>query len=63
MKKNHISIPVFAIGGIQENDIPDLAATGIQGIAVSGLLKNSEAIPDKTEEILHLIYKSFNHKP
>lgn len=63
MKENHLNIPVFAIGGITESDIPDLMTTGIQGIAVSGLIKNSEDLSGETERILHLLYKSSNRKP
>lgn len=55
MKEHCITIPVFAIGGIQENDIPELMQTGIQGIAVSGLVKNSDDITGKTQELLHQI--------
>lgn len=31
-------IPIFAIGGIELNDIEEITSTGIDGIAVSGLL-------------------------
>ena len=61
MKDNHISIPVFAIGGITEKDIPSLMETGIQGIALSGLIKNSESLQNKTAEIINLI-NHINHK-
>jgi hypothetical protein len=40
MKMN--SIPVYAIGGIGLDDIPALMETGIHGIAVSGLITQSE---------------------
>ncbi len=60
MREHRISIPVFAIGGITETDIPELMQTGIQGIALSGLIKNSESISDKTQEILQLLYTSNN---
>ncbi|MNS35499.1 Thiamine-phosphate synthase [compost metagenome] len=43
-------VPVFAIGGIDKEDIPALMTTGISGIAASGLLTHS-AVP----EILQLI--------
>lgn len=62
MKDNHIHIPVFAIGGITEKDIPLLMETGIQGIALSGLIKNSENLQDKTAEIIHLINHTANFK-
>jgi thiamine-phosphate pyrophosphorylase len=38
MKKNELTIPVYAIGGIGLDDIPALMETGIHGIAVSGLI-------------------------
>lgn len=40
LKRQGIKTPVFAIGGILENDFEALLKTGIQGIAVSGLLTN-----------------------
>ena len=61
MKKENIHIPVFAIGGITENDIPSLMHTGIQGIALSGLIKNSDNISRKSSEILSLLNNNINH--
>lgn len=55
MKQSGIDIPVFAIGGITEKDIPSLLQTGIQGIALSGLIKNNPDITAKTEEIITII--------
>ena len=55
MRQSGIHIPVFAIGGITENDISPLLATGIQGIALSGLIKNSGNLATKTQEILKII--------
>lgn len=46
----HNPVPVFAIGGIEQEDIPALMNTGIYGIAASGLLTHS-AVP----EIVQLI--------
>lgn len=37
----HINIPVVAIGGILEEDVPAILATGIHGIAVSGLITHA----------------------
>ena len=42
MKKNELTTPVYAIGGIGLDDIPALIETGIHGIAVSGLITQSE---------------------
>lgn len=55
MQETQIRIPVFAIGGICEPDIPSLMETGIQGIALSGLIKNSADLRLKTMEILTLL--------
>lgn len=62
MREHYIHIPVFAIGGIQEKDIPGLMTSGIQGIALSGLIKNSDDMTVKTQQIIGLLndksYKS-----
>ena len=58
MQENDIDIPVFAIGGITERDIPSLMKTGIQGIALSGLIKNSNNLTIKTKDIISLINTS-----
>ena len=59
MRQQNIHIPVFAIGGITEKDIPELAKTGIQGIALSGLIKNSTDPCAKTKEIIRLLDNFF----
>lgn len=51
MKKNELTTPVYAIGGIGLDDIPALMETGIHGIAVSGLITQSE---DKKKTIKQL---------
>lgn len=50
-----LDLPVFAIGGINGTDIPRLMQTGIQGIALSGLIKNSDDITGKSKEIISLL--------
>jgi len=52
LKRQGIKTPVFAIGGILENDFDALLKTGIHGIAVSGLLTNASQ-----SEIKRLIEK------
>ncbi len=42
MKNNGLTTPVYAIGGITTDDVPALIETGIYGIAVSGLITQSE---------------------
>lgn len=41
LKKNKIEIPVYAIGGITLKDVNPLLDTGIHGIAVSGIITDS----------------------
>ena len=41
MKAKNIQIPVYAIGGIQLENVENLMETGIHGIAVSGLITQS----------------------
>lgn len=41
MKDQKISKPIFAIGGIEEKDIPDIMKTGVYGIALSSLIHKS----------------------
>ncbi|WP_294139314.1 thiamine phosphate synthase [uncultured Sanguibacteroides sp.] len=64
-RKTGITIPVHAIGGIKEKDISPLFSTGISGIALSSLIKNSQDPTTKTEEIIHLIInknsETWNH--
>ncbi len=38
MKEENISQPIFAIGGIEENDIAEIMKIGVYGIALSGLI-------------------------
>ena len=52
MREHGIRIPVFAIGGITEADIPALMRTDIRGIALSGVIRNSSDLTAKTKEIL-----------
>lgn len=56
-RENGFHIPVFAIGGITEADIPGLMKTGIQGIALSSLIKNSNDLTGKTTAILQILRK------
>ena len=55
MRERGIRLPVHAIGGITENDIPPILATGVSGVALSSLLKNSGDMTTKTTEIINII--------
>lgn len=52
MKSNKINIPVIAIGGILRDDIPEIMATGISGIAVSGAVLNAVNPMDEMRKII-----------
>ncbi len=53
LKKRNIDIPIYAIGGLEEDDFEKLEETGVFGVAVSGLIthhKNPEIL-FKTKEV------------
>ena len=47
-----ILLPVVAIGGINAADIPDIMATGVRGVAISGGLLRAEDTVTETRNIL-----------
>jgi len=55
LQNKGIRIPVIAIGGIQSEDIEQIVATGIEGIAVSGMLTENEDLEEKIKEIKKLV--------
>ena len=52
MSEADIHIPLVAIGGIRKEDIPQLLACGVDGIALSGSIINAS---DPVEEMRHII--------
>jgi thiamine-phosphate pyrophosphorylase len=56
MKKDKIQIPVYAIGGIDLKDINPLMETGIHGIAVSGMITNSDQKKKLIQQINEKLY-------
>lgn len=58
LKKEQIKTPVYAIGGIQIEDIEAIIKTGIYGIAVSGLITESDS---KTKLITQLNEKLYGN--
>ena len=55
MKEAHIDIPLVAIGGITEADIPELMQTGINGIALSGSILRAKNPIEEMKKIIKLI--------
>jgi thiamine-phosphate pyrophosphorylase len=52
-------IPIVAIGGIVSEDIPEVMSTGVDGIAVSGVVLND---PHPSEKIKSLILEVLKYK-
>ena len=52
MKAQGIGLPIVAIGGITYNDIPDILATGVSGIALSGTVLRAD---DPVEEMRRMV--------
>ncbi|MEW5674777.1 thiamine phosphate synthase [Flavobacterium enshiense] len=53
LSEQNITIPVYAIGGIQTNDIESLQEIGVHGIAVSGLITEQ---PQLITQLNHNLY-------
>ncbi|MDE6276890.1 MAG: thiamine phosphate synthase [Muribaculaceae bacterium] len=49
-----VRLPVVAIGGIRPDDLPAIARTGVNGIAVSGIVLNALDKMSITKEILRI---------
>ena len=56
MKKENLNTPIYAIGGIELNDIESIINTGIYGVAVSGLITNSNNKKHLVKEINKILY-------
>lgn len=55
MEAAHIQLPIVAIGGITIQDIPDIMATGVTGIALSGTILRAEDPVATTQQICQSI--------
>ncbi|MCD6018868.1 MAG: thiamine phosphate synthase [Bacteroidetes bacterium] len=56
MKAEQLTTPVYAIGGIELKDIESIIKTGVYGIAVSGLITNSNNKEHLVKEINKILY-------
>ncbi|MDP4267361.1 MAG: thiamine phosphate synthase, partial [Bacteroidota bacterium] len=61
MKSKNIEIPVYAIGGIIESDVKDLALSGVFGIAVSGMFSNKNNIKELIERLNIILNNHVNN--
>lgn len=55
MREQDIAIPIVAIGGITKADIPQILATGIDGIALSGSVLQADNPVNEMQEIVSII--------
>ena len=55
MREKDITIPIVAIGGITKADIPQILATGIDGIALSGSVLQADNPVKEMQEIVSII--------
>lgn len=56
LNEEGITIPIYAIGGIEENDILPLMDIGLYGVAVSGLITHHAEPKKLIEQINYLVY-------
>ncbi|MBP5691230.1 MAG: thiamine phosphate synthase [Bacteroidaceae bacterium] len=54
MRNHGMDIPVVAIGGIEEPDIPSILATGVSGIALSGVVLRAADPVLKMKQIINI---------
>lgn len=59
-RKLPFPMPMYAIGGIDINDVKDLLGSGVQGIAVSGLIDKADNAEQTTKDILKNIKQTYN---
>jgi thiamine-phosphate pyrophosphorylase len=55
MRMRNIDIPIFAIGGITCQDIPDIMNTGVDGVAVSGVILNADKPAEEMKRMINII--------
>lgn len=56
MKKENLNTPIYAIGGIELQDIESIINTGVYGIAVSGLITHANQKENLVKEINKILY-------
>ncbi|MCD6012916.1 MAG: thiamine-phosphate pyrophosphorylase [Flavipsychrobacter sp.] len=53
--------PVIGIGGITHNDIPELLATGLHGVAVSGAISGAANITLAAQQLKNSLFTIYNN--
>jgi thiamine-phosphate pyrophosphorylase len=54
-KEHRIHLPVFAIGGITAEDIPEILSTGVSGIALSSTILQAQDPVEETIRIMKIL--------
>lgn len=57
-RRQGVTLPIHAIGGIREEDFAPLMATGITGIALSSLIRNASDLTGKSREVVRQIHNT-----
>lgn len=55
-REKGINLPIVAIGGITESDIPDIMNAGPNGVAISGTIMNADDPVQKTSDIMRMLF-------
>jgi thiamine-phosphate pyrophosphorylase len=61
LRDRNISLPIFAIGGIETEHIPELSETGIHGVVVSSSIANSHNIKESTKQFIRTLSQANQH--
>jgi thiamine-phosphate pyrophosphorylase len=58
MQEEKLTAPVYAIGGIEKEDLETIMETGVYGIAVSGMLTRASNKEQLIKEITKILYNA-----
>ena len=61
LAEKNIHLPVYAIGGIQPEDLPAILSTGVYGIAVSGIITRHPAKKQLVQQLNAHLYETIHH--
>lgn len=52
-----VKIPVYAIGGIELDDVLEISKTGVHGIAASGMFTSNENLEETVKKVKEILYE------
>ena len=62
LTEREINIPVYAIGGIMDEDIESILATGVYGVAVSGMITGSKDKKELIQKLNSMLYEKVSNR-